>query len=98
MLDFAAKDKQFGTTVKVWARYKRACRGIALPRTGGGRHCQTQGETPLRGRAAQSSLWVWGPDGAGSSAPGEALGRGEEGAGRLRQKAERRLKIGRAHV
>ena len=58
---------------------------------GGGRHCQTQGETPLRGRAAQSSLWVWGPDGAGSSAPGEALGRGEEGAGRLRQKAERRL-------
>ena len=35
MLDFAAKDKQFGTTVKVWARYKRACRGIALPRTGG---------------------------------------------------------------
>lgn len=58
---------------------------------GGVRHCQAPGETPLRGRAARSSLWVWGPDGAGSSAPGEALGRGEEGAGRLRQKAKRRL-------
>lgn len=34
MLDFAAKDKQFGTTVKVWARCKQACRGIGLLREG----------------------------------------------------------------
>ena len=34
MLDCTAKDKQFGTPVKVWARHKQACRGIALPRNG----------------------------------------------------------------
>lgn len=34
MLNCAAKDKQFRTPVKVWARHKQACRGIALPRSG----------------------------------------------------------------
>lgn len=32
MLDFAAKDKPFGTTGKVWARCKWACRGMGLLR------------------------------------------------------------------
>ena len=36
MLDCAAKDKQFGTPVKVRAGHKWACRGIALPRSGDG--------------------------------------------------------------
>ena len=36
MLDCAAKDKQFGTPVKVRAGHKWARRGIALPRSGDG--------------------------------------------------------------
>lgn len=66
MLDFAAKDKQFGTTVNVWARYEQACRALPGPGRRGG--------TPIGGWAAQSSVGVWGPDGLGSSAPEEALG------------------------